>query len=79
MFKIKKYNENLNSSAKDPLDFEEFYNLMQIYRHQSITNQTLVSESFNDIKNYIRDNFILKDKEIVEQWLLEQDSKKYNI
>jgi hypothetical protein len=72
---IKKYEEiNINI-----LDDEEFYGLMQIYRHTPLTNQKYTIDAFENIKKFINDNFIVKNEKVVKDWLLKQDAKKYNL
>jgi len=44
------------AKPKHFLDSEEFYNLMQYYRHASGDDQQLVSQKFQMVKNYIIDN-----------------------
>lgn len=41
----------------DPLESEEFYNLMQTYRHTCVGAQAEVVAVFEDIKTFIRNNF----------------------
>lgn len=41
----------------DNLEDEEFYNLMQIYRHCPIGNLAGVRESYEDVKKFIREKF----------------------
>lgn len=40
---------------EDPLESEEFYNLMQRYRHFPIERQDLVIAAFEDVKAWIRE------------------------
>ena len=41
----------------DLLEKEEFYNLMQLYRHCPIMEQKETIKRFEDVKNFIRKNF----------------------
>lgn len=38
----------------DGLDTQEFYELMQAYRHTSLANQSVVAERFEEVKAFIR-------------------------
>lgn len=40
----------------DILEEQEFYDLMQRYRHAPVTNQTVVTEAYEAVKQFIRDN-----------------------
>jgi len=39
---------------KDKFDKQEFYDLMQSYRHASVTHQNNVVKAFEEIKTFIR-------------------------
>jgi len=41
----------------DKLDEEEFYNLMQKYRHTPITNQEETVKSYEEVKTWLRKNY----------------------
>ena len=41
----------------DILDNDEFFELMQQYRHTRPTNQDLVIKRFEDVKEFIREHF----------------------
>ena len=48
----------LESQVKsDVLESQDFYNLMQRYRHTPMTNQEEVVNSFEEIKTWIRCNY----------------------
>lgn len=49
--------QNNPSAYEDCLDSQEFYNLMQAYRHSNISEQSNVSKSYASIKEYLRNNF----------------------
>jgi len=51
MEKIKKY-----KNIEEAIDSQEFYELMQIYRHTKITDLTGVYNSFENVKNFIKQN-----------------------
>ena len=42
---------------EDVLDSEEFFNLMQAYRHAQIYEQEKVMAAFDNVKSYVRNNF----------------------
>ena len=46
----------------DILDDQEFYELMQNYRHCDITQQKEVMQRFIIIKDFIREHFVQKEK-----------------
>jgi len=74
---IKKYeNEDVDISI---LDCQEFYDLMQYYRHIPISKQKDTTTAFKDVKKFINDNFIVKNEKAVKEWLIEHDAKKYNL
>lgn len=54
----------------DWLDSEEFYNLMQEYRHAPVENQILVGIAFQKVKTYIRQIM----RQILEQALYKGES-----
>lgn len=39
---------------KDELESQEFYDLMQVYRHTPILYQKSTTKAFEDVKKYIR-------------------------
>lgn len=41
-------------NIKDAVDSQEFYELMQIYRHSKLADQSKVIESFENVKNFIK-------------------------
>lgn len=49
-------NETANDPGKDMgwLDDEEFYNVMQSYRHAPITNPSIVVDAFEAVKELVR-------------------------
>jgi len=75
--KIKKLYEE--QEEDDILDDIDFYELCNIYRHMPLGNQKKTTEAFEDIKKFIRENFLPKNEEIVKRWLIEKDANKYNI
>ena len=77
--KVNKFNEAISEKTNSVLSGGVFYDLMQYYRHAPMQNQSEVSSAFNDVKDFIDQNFIVKDVEEVKKWLLEQDAKKYNL
>lgn len=42
----------------DPLESQEFYELMQAYRHAGIAEQAAVYEAFEAVKKYVRDKVV---------------------
>lgn len=78
---LKKYEtvEIEDEEKVDLLEEQEFFDLLQSYRHTPIYKLKEIKEAFKDIKNFINDNFIVKDEKIVNDWLIEQKAKKYNI
>ena len=50
--------ENLE---KDLLDTFKFYDLMQSYRIASMSNQKNVIDRFDNVKSFIRENYIYKN------------------
>ena len=46
--------------VKDVLETQEFHDLCSAYRHMPLCNQERVIECFEDIKNFIRENFVPK-------------------
>lgn len=40
----------------DPLESEDFFNLMQLYRYSPMSSQDNVITNFNNIKNWIKNN-----------------------
>jgi arginyl-tRNA--protein-N-Asp/Glu arginylyltransferase len=40
--------------VEDPLESQEFYELMNKYRHTPISNQKMVTANFNEIKKFIK-------------------------
>jgi len=46
----------LVKAYEDPLETQEFYELMQSYRHCPGENQTATIQYFNQVKQFIRDN-----------------------
>ena len=52
---IKKENKR---KFKHKLKSEEFYNIMQNYRHASYENQEYVTEKFEEVKEWIRVNLL---------------------
>ena len=56
----------------DKLDTQEFYEVMQQYRHSNANNQEQVVKSFENVKTWIRDNFLGEVEKKVEgcpEWL----------
>ena len=47
----------LKRKNEDPLNTQEFYELMQTYRHSPMTNQEEVIKNFENIKIWIRKNY----------------------
>lgn len=43
-------------NLKEVLDSQQFYEMMQVYRHTPIFNQKGVTEAFEAVKNFILDN-----------------------
>jgi plasmid replication initiation protein len=74
--KIKKLNE-LNEF--NTIFSQEFYDLMQEYRHTPMRDQKMTIETFQNVLDFVEKNYILKDETVIKQWLLEQEAKKYNI
>lgn len=59
---------------KDKLDTQDFYEVMQQYRHSNINNQEAVVEAFENVKTWIRENVLgnvqeEKENENVPEWL----------
>jgi len=46
---------------KDILEEQEFYDLMQNYRHAPFVRQLYVSECFENVKDFIREHFYNKN------------------
>jgi len=60
----------------DILDTEEFYELMQQYRHCRMANQDLVTERFEKVKTFIRNNFVEREATNAIQRMLDLFSHK---
>lgn len=45
---------------RKPLDSEEFYNLMQVYRHTPIGDQEAAVKAFEDVKTFVKNKFSLR-------------------
>lgn len=41
----------------DPLESQEFYELMQAYRHTSLATQSMVYSRFEEVKDFIRSHY----------------------
>ncbi len=48
---------SVHSSKSDVLDSQEFYEIMQKYRHSPIGEQQSVVNSFEEVKQWIRNNY----------------------
>ena len=55
--KILEYLEKINSDNSEVLDSQDFYEVMQRYRHSPISEQHNVIKAFNEVKQFIRDNY----------------------
>lgn len=42
----------------DPLESQEFFDLMQAYRHTSLASQTTVCRRFEEVKDYVRNQVV---------------------
>jgi hypothetical protein len=47
----------LKIKRKDSIDSQEFYELMQSYRHSPMTDQSEVVKNFEEVKKWIRKNY----------------------
>ena len=45
-----------NRKQQDPLEDQEFYELMQAYRHTPSTQQERLTQAFEAVKDYVREN-----------------------
>jgi len=50
------------AKKRDILDSQDFYEMMQMYRHAQMKDQTKVVQNFEKVKQWIRDNY-KKDEE----------------
>jgi len=75
--KIKKLNELYEETTS--VHSAEFYDLMQEYRFTPPRDQKMTIKSYENVKDFIEKNYILKDIPTIKQWLLEQDANKYNL
>ena len=48
---------SINSGNSEVLDSQDFYEIMQRYRHSPISEQHSVIKAFNEVKQFIRDNY----------------------
>jgi len=59
---------------KDKLDSQDFYEVMQQYRHTAMENQEAVVAAFENVKTWIRENVlgnvqVKEEKQNVPEWL----------
>ncbi|MCK9543433.1 MAG: hypothetical protein M0R03_15540 [Novosphingobium sp.] len=59
---------------KDKLDSQDFYEVMQQYRHSNMDNQEAVVKAFENVKTWIRENLlgnvqVNEENENVPEWL----------
>jgi hypothetical protein len=43
--------------ADERLDYQDFYEIMQTYRHTPMTEQDKLVNAFEDLKKWIRENY----------------------
>lgn len=47
----------LKINQKPTVDSQEFYELMQSYRHSPMANQSETVKNFEEVKSWIRENY----------------------
>lgn len=48
----------IKTTTTDPLESQEFFDVMQQYRIAPMEKQQLVGQRFNDVKQWLRDNLL---------------------
>jgi len=52
----------MDQKTQELLDSQEFYELLQMYRHCPVANQDMVCAFFEDVKDFIAKHFVAREK-----------------